>query len=255
MKTNFILVLLFVLTVASAFGQTKTIFFQKDGKIQKEVSLPTEKETKDTLLVVSADLTGYPGSYSQQLKALSNQGEKVIVSTKDTIIYSKFGTKAYKYEKEVWITSNDGQSLQTYNDLAPRGQRTAWELLLLYVYMLLSYYIIGRYKKLRKNYKGVLDLVLGFGVTLGFVLVLGFGVTLGFVLGVGIALVLALVLVLMLSVGVGVGLILGFALEVGLVLGLVVGVGLALGLWCIFSICILLAILGYILGYYTTKKK
>lgn len=163
MKLKLILALLFVLGVASAFGQTKTSFFR--------------------------DLTGYLGASTQQLEAFDNPEEKVMVYTKDTIIYSKFGTKTYKYQKEVWISSNDGQSVETYNYLASRGHRAAWELLLLYVYILLSYYMIGRYKKLEKNEDVMIMLI--FGIMFGLVLLIGLFIAIGSGFSLGIVLVLS----------------------------------------------------------------
>ncbi len=158
-----------------------TYFLNKDGKITAVISDNYQPPRVDTLLKVAGDLSKYPGTAEEKLRALQNPGTKVTVSAKDTVIYNGWGTKAYSYQREDFIISPDSKSLKFYTDLDPTtGQRPAWEIYLLCLYMVLCGFVSYRYKKYTN------DALLGIVLGLGIVLVLG--------LGLGIVLVLGLVL-------------------------------------------------------------
>ena len=225
---HFLILILLLITIsgqAQSGVDLTTSFLSEDGKITAVVSDNYQLPKVDTLLKVSGDLSKLPGTAEQKLQALKTPGHKVVVFIKDTTIYNKWGTTAFEYQKESFISSPDGKDLNYYEDLNPASQRPAWEMYLLYLYIVFCGFMIA-YKKDMVNKDE------GFGLVFGLLFGLGFG--LGLLFG----------LVLVFGLGLGLGLVFGFGF----------GLGLGLGLWIPAIVCILLYMMAYLVTRQLRKK-
>lgn len=238
MKRIILLVVLFLVVGIATFGQTAFIK-NEDGAITKV--LVQELPKIDTLCIIEQDLSTIPGTAEQQLWALENPGMDTMVYKKDTVIYSEFGLTAHHYDSEIWITSDEGLTLDSYPNLTPKGDRPAWELFCLFLFTLFTFYLAGRFKKLEKKlmvkYIVLLLIIFIFGMAFGFIFEFVFGLL--FVLLYG--------LLFFFTVSIWVGSV--FIILSGFCIGFL------FGLWWVVVFYIALSVVGYLLGYYTTKKK
>jgi hypothetical protein len=254
MKKIILLVVLFLVVGIATFGQTAFIR-DKDGSIKKVLVQALPKV--DTLCIIEQDLSTIPGTAEQQLWALENPGmDTMVYKEEDILTYSKFGLRAYDHDHEMWIVS-DGPKLNFYSNLVPKGDRPAWELCYLLGWMLFTSYLFGRFKKLMKSYNvmslALLSLML---FVLGFIYILCGGFFAFVIVFVIIAILLMLIIFRQFNIPKSSDIKFVNASAWWIIVP-VYGCLMAIyfKLWGVVVFCVVLSVVGYLLGYYTTKKK
>jgi len=139
---------------------------------------------------------------------------------------------------------------------------------LFFLYVLISHYVMGLYRKQQKTNDKIFRLItilsLGLGSVLGLNFYFSSGITPAIAMGLGIG--LGILFSLIMIVGLKVSLYKIYkrdipaqddTLHLGVGIGIVTGailLALELKRWWILPLCILTAILGYIIGYRRVKK-
>lgn len=194
------------------------------------------------------------------IRIVDENGEVVknLTETLDTLVYSKFGSIANTYEIKKWALDANGKSIVTRSELKFKNSRIAWEILLLYSFLIVCYIMIGRITKTYEEkglllVRGSLWLLLT-GIFYAIVLIANGNTSYGLLVmeAATIYILLNLFSVSLCEKYANFHFII--SLIVGPVLFAFVLMGVCFHLWHVFLLCLGFALVGFVVGRLTVKS-
>ncbi|HMY80588.1 MAG TPA: hypothetical protein PLW93_02260 [Candidatus Absconditabacterales bacterium] len=243
-----------LLILIHSISKTQTYFLKdKNGTI----IISHKVSNFDTLLKIDANLLDVPGTPAQKLQALTNYPNKVVISKQDVITYNIWGTKATEATKYTYISSADGKSLKKSSCQELIRKRPAYEIVVIYLCMIVIGCILSYYKNNQKKAIAYISIALiglwlslGLGLSLGLWLMIGFGL----LIGIGFGIVIGSLISMGIQIGIEFGILIGIGIGIGfgIVIGSLIGIGIEIVIQDIFFL-IIISLLMYSLSYFITQ--